>query len=184
MPLMLNREIGARRLEMHAVGSVHPLLQGDHGAGHFGIIHGADPEIKILERLRAHVGGLGHAGRGPAQDAPAGFVDTPILHRPDGLVVEASRSAGHVGVFARVVGAADGDVGLHAFHAGQLDIAHQPGVGGGGLERQFAAEAGMARLDEREGAPAPGGPHQLDGELVGHVEHSSRMRSPFFRAVE
>ena len=128
-------------------------------------------KIKILERLRAHVGGLGHAGRGPAQHAPARLIDTIILHRPDGLVVEAHQAAGDIGVFARIVGAADADVGLHAFHAGQLDVAHQPGVGGGGLEHQFAAEAGMARLDEREGAPAPGGAHQLDGELVGHIEH-------------
>jgi hypothetical protein len=81
MPLMLKRRSVPGAFDVDAVGAVHALLQGQHGPRHFRVIHCADVEVKILERLGAHAGPLGHARAGPAQHAPARLVDAVIHHR-------------------------------------------------------------------------------------------------------
>ena len=60
--------------------------------------------------------------------------------------------AGDIGVFAGIGAAADGDVGLHLFHAGQFDVAHECGMFFVGVAEEFARDAGMAHFDHRNGA--------------------------------
>jgi hypothetical protein len=77
-------KVRAGRFEMDAVRFSSSLFSGTIAA-HLRVIHRADVEIQILERLRAHARRLRHARRGPAQHAPARLVHAIILHRPDDL---------------------------------------------------------------------------------------------------
>src|SRR5205814_699105 len=66
---------------------------------------------------------------------------------------------------------ADGDVGLDLFHAEHLNVAHQDGVPVVCSPHDLAVDPGVADLNERRRADVARVPHQLDGELVGHIDH-------------
>ena len=159
-------QVGARTEQMHAVGALHAFFQRGHGPGHLAVIHRADVEIQIFKRLGAHVRALGHAGGGPAQDTPAGFVHALVKHRAQDFGVERLQFTGHIPAFARVRAPAHGDVRLHFFHAEHIHVAHQPGVLLVGAEQQLTIDAGVAHLNERNGPRLPHGAHQGNGKFI------------------
>ena len=150
---------------------LHPALQRHHRAGHLAVVQRADVEIQVLEGLGAHAGGLGHAGRRPAQHAPAGLAHAIVEHRASDAGIERHPIAGHVGVLGGVAAAANGDVGLHLLHPEQLEVAHQAGVLVVCRAQHLAVDARVADFDDRRRAGRPRRPHQFDRELIGHVDH-------------
>ena len=73
-PFDAETQIGAGRFEVHVLGFGHSLDERLHGLGHSAVVEGAHVEIKILERLGAHIGRLRHTRRGPAQHDPTSLV--------------------------------------------------------------------------------------------------------------
>jgi len=53
-------EFGTGSDDPHFVGFVHAVRERLHRPGHFGVVHGADVEVEILEVLGAAVRLLGH----------------------------------------------------------------------------------------------------------------------------
>ncbi len=120
MPLMLNARSVPGTLDLHPVGFLHACLQRRHRARHLRVVHGADLEIEILERLGAHAGALGHARGGPAQHDPLGLADTVVQDRAQRARVKREHVGLHIGGLIDVGAPAQGDVSLHLFHAEQL----------------------------------------------------------------
>ena len=148
---------------------------------HLRVIHRANVEIKIFKRLGAHARRLRHARRRPAQHAPARFVDAIILHGPDDFGIKLHAVARHVGIFIHVVRAADGDVSLHFFHAEHFDVADVGGLLRVNAQKLLAADARVARLDERRRARRAHGADEFDGEFVRHVNHVEQDAVAFFQ---
>ena len=159
---------------------LHAAFQRHHRAGHLRVIHRADVEIQILKRLGAHARRLRHARRRPAQHAPARFVDAIILHRPDDAGIKLHAVAGTSEFSFMLSAAADGDVGLHLFHAEHLDVADVGGL----LFRSCPATARARRAcgASRRTACAPAARTARMSSMVnssGTSIMSSRTRSPF-----
>ena len=169
---------------MDPVCLFHALLERHHRAGHLAVVHRADVEVEVLERLGAHAGGLGHAGRRPAQDTPAGLAHAVIEDRPRGSGVERHPIAGHVGVLAGVTAAADGDVGLHLLHAIQLEVAHQAGMLAVGRAQHLAVDPRVADFDDRVAPTARAACISSMENSSGTSIMSSSTRSPCFQEVE
>ena len=59
-PLDAEPEVRTGPLDRYPVGTIHQRLECLHPRNHPSVIEGADPEKKLRERLRAHLGLLGH----------------------------------------------------------------------------------------------------------------------------
>jgi hypothetical protein len=174
-------EVCAGAFEVNLVGAVHERLECGHAGGHAAVVERADFEIEILERRSAHLGLLGHGGRGPAEDDPFGFVDAPVHDRPHFSGDELHFFVRHIAHLGDVVAAADGDVGVHFFHAREFH-------GGGGVESggfrskgEFAGEAGVVVLDEGDCSAIAHGTDQGHADRVGHIEE---VDQDFFAGAE
>jgi hypothetical protein len=80
--------------------------------------------------------------------------------------------------------AADGDVGLHFFHAEHFQVAHKAGLPVVHAQQQLAPDARVARLDKRRAPAARTARMSSTVNSSGTSIMSSRMRSPFLSAVE
>ena len=144
-------EVGAGAFEMNLVGAIHERFESGHAGSHAAVVERADIEEKILEGRGAHLRLLGHCGCGPAEDDPLGLVDAPVHNRPHFSRDELHFFVRHIAHLGDVVAAAHGDVGVHLFHAGELHGGRGVETGGFGTKGDFAREAGVVGLDERNG---------------------------------
>ena len=174
-------EVGAGAFEVDLVGAVHERFERGHAGGHAAVVERADIEKEILERGGAHLGLLGHGGRGPAEDDPLGFVDAPIHDRPHFSGDELHFCIGHIAHLGDVVAAAHGDVGVHLFHAGELHTGGGVESIGLGAEGEFTREAGVVILDERNSFAGTDGADQRHADRVGHIEE---VDEDFFAGAE
>ncbi len=67
--------------------------------------------------------------------------------------------------------AADGDVGLHVFHAAEFDVVDELGMLLVGVLEHLAGDAAVADLDDGRRPGLAGGAHELHGEFIRHVDH-------------
>lgn len=113
-----------RPLQAHLVGRHHPLGQRLHRLGHLAVVHRADIEVVILERLGAHLGHLRHRRARPAQHAPARLGDPHLAMHflPDGLLVELLLVGRDVGQFRDVRISPCADVAVGLLHLPFLDV--------------------------------------------------------------
>jgi len=163
-------EIGAGAFDFDAVGAVHEGLEGFHAGLHAGVIQGANIEEEFLEAFGAHAGLLGHRGGGPAQDAPAGFFDAIVENRLELAGEELYLGGWNVRGLGDVLTAADGDVGVHGFHARKLVFRGKIELLGRRRKGDLPGDAGLIDLDEGEGSRGAGCPDEGDGHLRGDVE--------------
>ena len=183
MPLMEKLQVGARTLDVHAVGPVHQILQRLHARPVTLVVECADAEIEFLEGLRAHARLLGHGGRRPAHHDPFGFVHPVIQHRLEDARHELDPVGGHVGGFKNIVGTARGDVGLHLLHACQFDVRGDLVLIRRRALQELAGDPGP--LDVHVGNRPPGTrrPHEGDDEGVGHVVGIDQHAFAFFQVT-
>lgn len=60
---------------------------------------------------------------------------------------------------------------LHLFHAGQVNVPDERGVGLAGVPLDFAGDAGVAQINERDAAGGAHRAHEFDGHFVRHIHH-------------
>ena len=156
IPLMLNRKIGARALDLHAVGFVHQRLERLHpGLQACGSRacrrRSRNPRTPRCScRPAAPSPESASAARPTSFSARGGPAPGAVFSRP------ASSGPRDVGQFGDVVAAADGDVGVHFLHPRQFVRRRQVELALIDLEREFAADAGALDLDERKRARSCG----------------------------
>ena len=167
----LDREsqIGARTLEMHAVGLVHQVFERLHARAVAAVVEGADAKEEVFERLGAHARLLRHGARRPAEDDPLGLVHPVVEHRLHELGDELDTIRGHVGRLEDVIRPAGRDVGVHLLHAGQFEVGRELVLLHAGTLEQFAGEAGALEIDIGDRPERPGGAHHGQHEGVWHI---------------
>ena len=163
-------QVRARPGDLDLVRAGHALLERFHAGDHPGVVERADAEVEVLEGFRTHAGLLGHGRGGPAQHAPAGFLDPVVDDRAHELHGEVHLVAGHVAHLGDVVAAADGDVGLHLLHAGEFELGHDGVLGLVGVAEHLAGDARLVDGHQRQGPGGAGGADERDGHGLGDVE--------------
>lgn len=162
-------EVGGGGCDFDLVGFFHEGFEGFHTGGHAGVVEGADFEEEVFEGFGAGLGLLGHGVGGPAEDDPFGFIDTLVLGGFEGFESLSDGFWGDVGGFEDVVGAAEGDIGVHFLHTVEFEIV--PGLKfllGAGFE-EFAGDGGLLEGDEGVGSAVSGGLDEGDDDVVGDV---------------
>ena len=162
-------QVGARPLEVHLVRLGHAPDEWLLCFGHLRVVHCADAEEKILERLGAHAGTLRHRSVGPTDDDPACLVDAIVEYRPQGAGVHREIVGRDVGILCGVAGTADCDVCVAFSHAAHLDVTYRLGVHLVCAHEHLPDDTAMARLDQRGGSSLAGGANQLDRKRVGCI---------------
>lgn len=163
-------EIGAWAFNFDEIGIVHHGLEGGHAWFHFGVIEGANGEVKVFESLGAHAGTLGHGRGGPAEDAPAGFFDSPVEDGLHAFSDELHLGRWDIAHFGDVIASAEGDVGVHFFDEGELSGGVDGEVFLLGAPMHFAGDSGLVSLDKGDGASVAGGADESHGHLGRDIE--------------
>lgn len=140
-------EVGAVAFDVDVFGLVHEAFEGAHSGHEFFVIEEADFEVEIFEGLGAHSGLLRHGGVGPAEDAPTGFVNALVKDGAHFCADELHVFGGDIGEFGDVMGAANGNVGVHSFHLGKGDLGNFVVLRFGGTEVEFPDDGGLMDID-------------------------------------
>ena len=164
-------QIRSRPFDLHPIGFFHQRFERFHPGLQFSVIEGADLEIEILKRFRAHAGQLRHRRRGPAQHDPLRFLHALVLHRAHFFRDQLHLFDRDVGQFADIVAPADRDIGIHLFHPREL--VHRRQVRAAARSHSSASSRlTRAALDlrERNRARFPRGADERDRHFIRRIE--------------